>query len=61
MELKTGDLISLKDGTLGLVLGPGYVSPVIKNLQTMQVLWADDDQPTEIDVIAVEKGWATVV
>jgi len=27
----------------------------------MQVLWADDDQPTEIDVIAVEKGWATVV
>jgi len=27
----------------------------------MQVLWSDEDEPCEIDVVAYEKGWVELV
>ncbi len=62
-SLKAGDLLRLKDGSgvVGLVLGPGYVSPVMRGVETMQILWSDDDQPTEVDVLAYEKDWVELV
>jgi hypothetical protein len=61
-SLKAGDLIrDNDDGTLGLVLGPGYVSPVIRGVQTLSVQWATIDGPTEMDVVALEKGWVELV
>ncbi len=61
-RLRPGDLLRLKDGSgaVGLILGPGYISPA-KEVQTMQVLWSDDDEPCEIDVVAYEKGWVELV
>ena len=62
-SLKAGDLLRLKDGggVIGLVLGRGYVSPVMRGVETMQILWSDDDQPTEVDLLAYEKGWVELV
>ena len=62
-SLKAGDLLRLKDGSgvVGLILGPGYVSPVMRGVATMNILWSDDDQPTEVDVLAYEKGWVELV
>jgi hypothetical protein len=61
-QLQPGDLLRLKDGSgiVGLILGPGYIS-ITKELQTVQVLWSDEDEPSEIDVIAYEKGWVELV
>tara|TARA_R110002110_G_scaffold104875_3_gene264100 strand:- start:175 stop:384 length:210 start_codon:yes stop_codon:yes gene_type:complete len=61
--LKAGDLLRLKDGSgiVGLVLGPGYISPTMRGVETMEVLWSDDDQPSEIDVVAYEKGYVELV
>ena len=61
-RLRPGDLLRLKDGSgaVGLILGPGYISPA-KEVQTMQVLWSDEDEPCEIDVVAYEKGWVELV
>ena len=59
-SLKVGDLISTDD-TLGLVLGKGHISPVIRGVSTMRIWWFDEDKPTEIDVIAYEKGWVRLV
>ena len=43
-KLKAGDLLRLKDGSgvVGLILGPGYVSPVMRGVETMNILWSDD-------------------
>lgn len=62
-SLKAGDLLRLKDGTavVGLILGPGYVSPVMRGVETMKILWSDEDRPTEVDVLAYEKGWVELV
>ena len=51
LSLKAGDLIST-GGVIGLVLGPGYVSPIIRGVETMKVWWSDENEPTEIDTIA---------
>ena len=61
-QLQPGDLLRLNDGSgaVCLVLAPGYVSTT-KGVQTMQVLWNDEDQPTEIDVVAYEKGYVELV
>ena len=62
-KLKAGDLLRLKDGSgaVGLILGPGYVSPVMRGVETMNILWSDDSRPTEVDVLAYEKGWVELV
>jgi len=62
-SLRAGDLLRLKDGsgTVGLILGRGYVSPVMRGVETMKILWSDDDKPTEVDVMAYEKGWVELV
>ena len=60
LSLKAGDLIST-GGVIGLVLGPGYVSPIIRGVETMKVWWSDENEPTEIDTIAYEKGWGLLV
>ena len=44
-----------------LWLGPGYVSPIIRGVETMKVWWSDENEPTEIDTIAYEKGWVLLV
>ena len=61
--MKAGDLLRLKDGStvVGLILGPGYVSPVMRGVETMKILWSDEDRPTEVDVLAYEKGWVELV
>ena len=61
-QLQPGDLLRLKDGSgaVGLILGPGYIS-LAQEVQTMQVLWSDEDEPCEIDVVAYEKGWVELV
>jgi hypothetical protein len=33
----------------------------MRGVETMKILWSDDDQPTEIDVMAYEKGWVELV
>ena len=62
-SLRAGDLLRLKDSSdvVGLILGPGYVSPVMRGVETMKILWSDDDQPTEVDILAYEKGWVELV
>ena len=60
LSLKAGDLIST-GGVIGLVLGPGYASPIIRGVETMKVWWSDENEPTEIDTIAYEKGWVLLV
>jgi len=59
--LKAGDLISTDDGIIGLVLGKGHISPVIRGVDTMRVWWSDETEPTEIDLQAYEKGWVELV
>jgi hypothetical protein len=33
----------------------------MRGVETMEVLWSDDDQPSEIDVVAYEKGYVELV
>ncbi len=60
--MKAGDLIrDTADGIIGLILGPGHISPAMRGVQTLSVQWATIDGPTEIDVVALEKGWVELV
>lgn len=60
--MKAGDLIrDTADGMIGLVLGPGYISPTLRGVYTLSVLWFGVDGPVELDAVAYEKGWVELV
>jgi len=46
---------------IGLVLGPGYISPTLRGVYTLSVLWFGVDGPVELDTVAYEKGWVELV
>ena len=62
LSLKAGDLITMADGStqVALVLCPAWDGPD-NEIQTWTVLWSDHDGPVEMDAIALQKGWVTLV
>ena len=60
-QLQPGDLIrDSADGSLGLVLGPGWCWPQ-GGIYTLSIQWVGIHGPVEMDVDALKNGWVQLV